>query len=86
MRTSVSMVGVFVAVAIGGSSAPLAAEPVTMQELKPITSNARINAMQRRLDRFEQRQRVESRLYVSRERAGVRVAQAAESGSNRYNR
>ena len=86
MRTSVSMIGVLVAVAIGSSSAPLGAAPVTTQQLQPTTSNARINSMQRRLDRFEARQRVESRLYVSRERAGPRVAQAPANSSNRYNR
>jgi hypothetical protein len=87
MRTSVSMVGVFVAAAMGSSSAPLSAGPVTMVEMKPITSNARIVVMQRKLDRFEARRDLDaSRLYVSRERAGVRVAQAPESRSSRYNR
>jgi hypothetical protein len=86
MRTCVSMVGVLVAVAIGSSSVPLSAEPVTTVERKPMTSNARITAAQRMLDRFEQRQRVESRLYVSRERAGVRVALAPENRSSHYSR
>ncbi len=86
MRTSVSMIGVLVAVAIGSSSAPLGAAPVTTQDFRPKTSIGRIAVMQRKLDRFEQRQRAESRLYVSRDRAGVRVAQAPANSSNRYNR
>jgi hypothetical protein len=81
------MVGVFVAVAIGSSSAPLSAEPVTMVETKPITSNARIVHAQHMLDRFEARRDFErSRLYVSRDRAGVQVAEAAQNRSNRTNR
>ena len=84
MRNSVSVVSVIVAVAIASSSASLSAAPVTSQ---PTTTNARIVAMQKRLDRFEARiDRQESRLYVSRDRAGVRVAQAAESRTSRNNR
>lgn len=86
MRTSISLVGVIAAVALGSSSAPLFAEPVTMTETKPITTSTRIQAMQNRLDRFEQRQRVESRMYVSRDRVDVRVAQAPESSPIRSNR
>ena len=87
MRTSVSMVGVFVAIAIGSSSAPLSAEPVTTVELKPLTTNARIVSMQRRLDRFEARRDFErSRLYVSRDRTDVQVAQAPGGAISPYNR
>lgn len=84
MRTGVSMVGVCVAIAIGSSSVVFAATPAASQ---PSSSSARINAMMTKLDRFERRMdRQESRLYVSRERAGPHVAHAPDIRSNPLNR
>ena len=84
MTTAVSMVGICVAIAIGSSSVAFAGMPVTSQ---PTSSNARINSMMKKLDRFERRMdRQESRLYVSRERAEPRVAQAQDIHSGYFNR
>ena len=80
MTTAVSMVGICVAVAIGSSSVAFAGMPVTSQ---PISSNARINAMMKKLDRFERRMdRQESILYVSRERSASGVAQTRDIHSS----
>lgn len=84
MRTGVSMVGMCVAIAIGSSSVVFAGTPAASQ---PSSSSSRINAMMKKLDRFERRMdRQESSLYVGRERAGPHVAHVPDSRSGPLNR
>ncbi len=76
MKSGVSFIGIIVTVTVGISSIPLLAASVTNHAAGPTTSNGRIDAMMRRLDRFEVRQHREARLYAKLDRAGVQVASA----------
>lgn len=86
MRTRVIVAGTCMVIAAASISGPLIAAPVTSQELRATTSNARIVSTMRRLDHFQNRARYnnDSRFYVSRD--GQRFAQIQQSGATRLNR
>ena len=71
---------------VAGVSAPSFASPVTTQNIMATTSNARLTATDRRLDRFMDRiERKDVRLYVNRDN-GQRVALGQTAGTYKLNR